>query len=428
MAVRDGHGSLRATQIDMLRSMYTSEELKFPKEPFYFTLCIQVPFESADSGIVDLELGVRLLATYPLDSPQISVTCGCLSREQSGELLRALHANLANLKEDEMQVLSAVSWIQENADQYFTRRASADGGVNSGDVPDEESADVREDADDSPLSEAQMAAAADDCAHVVVADGAEVVDAFYGEGEADGDRKESNVVAKPSTTGSVHEFRVTVFDESVQVFEGEWDAEGVYVYQAYNDEIADWALEHQRFGGPQFKPTRMTWIKPSFAWVLYRSGYGRKHNQTRILKIKLTHESIAELLSNCHCKEGGGGSNGRVQWDPARDLLSGDGNGKEPRVFLRKRAIQIGLKGPLSVLYVDMAISIQDVTDLGKRVGEAHAAKTKVKMDELLHDLPIELPYTPRCPDSALRSLGMLPGETATWVAKIGFGKTFPNG
>ena len=48
-----------------------------------------------------------------------------------------------------------------------------------------------------------------------------------------------------------------------------------------------------RFGGPDFNPTRMTWIKPSFAWVLYRSGYGRKHNQTRILKVKLAHEAVA---------------------------------------------------------------------------------------------------------------------------------------
>ena len=73
----------------------------------------------------------------------------------------------------------------------------------------------------------------------------------------------------------------------VQVFNAEWDEEGVFVYQAFKDSIADWALENQRFGGPEFNPRRMTWIKPSFAWVLYRSEYARKDNQTRILKIKL---------------------------------------------------------------------------------------------------------------------------------------------
>merc|ERR1719353_2039225 len=73
-------------------------------------------------------------------------------------------------------------------------------------------------------------------------------------------------------------------------FIGEWDSEGVFFYQAFNDRIADWAVEHQCFGGPDFNPTRMTWIKPSFAWVLHRSGYGRKPGQNRVLKVKLLHE------------------------------------------------------------------------------------------------------------------------------------------
>ena len=53
----------------------------------------------------------------------------------------------------------------------------------------------------------------------------------------------------------------------VQVFRGEWDEEGVFVYQAFNEQIANWALQHQGFGGPHFNPVRMTWVKPSFAWV-----------------------------------------------------------------------------------------------------------------------------------------------------------------
>jgi hypothetical protein len=82
--------------------------------------------------------------------------------------------------------------------------------------------------------------------------------------------------------------------------------------------------------------TRMTWIKPSFAWMLYRAGYGRKTGQTRILKLKLPHAAVAELLSACECKHGGGGSKGRVQWDPSRDLMSSDGKGNatEPRRML----------------------------------------------------------------------------------------------
>ena len=72
----------------------------------------------------------------------------------------------------------------------------------------------------------------------------------------------------------------------------------------------------------------MTWIKPSLAWVLYRSGYARKHNQQRILKVKLGHALVAELLCACACKQGGGGSKGRVQWVPARNLMTLDDRGR----------------------------------------------------------------------------------------------------
>jgi hypothetical protein len=40
----------------------------------------------------------------------------------------------------------------------------------------------------------------------------------------------------------------------------------------------------------------MTWIKPSFGWMLYRSGYATKHRQESILKIKLTHQGFQEIL------------------------------------------------------------------------------------------------------------------------------------
>ncbi|CAE7309541.1 PAO [Symbiodinium natans] len=215
----------------------------------------------------------------------------------------------------------------------------------------------------------------------------------------------------PDSLRADHDPEVDALSSSsgVQVFRSQWDDEGVYFYQAYNDEIAEWAVQHQQFGGPRFNPTRMTWIKPSFAWVLYRSGYGHKHNQTRILKVKLSHASVAELLQHCQCKTGGGGSKGRVQWDPERDLMSGDG--KAPRQMLRRRAIQIGLKGSLSELYVKSVIGIEDVTALAHRVHAAHtAADSKLAMSQLLPDLPAERPYVPCCPEPVLQRLRMLPG------------------
>merc|ERR1719193_2493229 len=114
----------------------------------------------------------------------------------------------------------------------------------------------------------------------------------------------------------------------------------------------------------------MTWIKPSFAWALYRSGYASKHNQQRILKVQLPHAAVADLLAQCQGRDGGGGSKGRVQWDPERDLHAGEG--REPRKMLNRRAIQIGLSKDLSAKYVESAIRISDVTHLARSVGEAH--------------------------------------------------------
>mmetsp|Transcript_29751 Transcript_29751/g.83126 ORF Transcript_29751/g.83126 Transcript_29751/m.83126 type:complete len:228 (-) Transcript_29751:41-724(-) len=209
-------------------------------------------------------------------------------------------------------------------------------------------------------------------------------------------------------------------EAGVQVFRGEWDDEGVYVYQAFNERIAEWAVKHQRFGGPDFLRDRMTWIKPSFAWVLYRSGYGSKHNQNRVLKVKVPHDVLAALLERCACRVGGGGTKGRVQWDPERDLYSADG--KVPRRMIRQRAIQIGIKQELSHQYVDSTLSIQDVTPLAHAVQSAHRSKDPAAALAAL-SLPNERPYLPHCSLDTLRRLGMSPGESASNIARTGLGK-----
>ena len=152
----------------------------------------------------------------------------------------------------------------------------------------------------------------------------------------------------------------------------------------------------------------MTWIKPSFAWVLYRSGYAHKHHQERILKIKLPHDAVAALLSKCACRHGGGGTKGRVQWDPARDVLTSEEKGKVPRRMLRERAIQIGLSRELSERFVASIIAVHDVTELAHRVGAAHKAKdVAAAMAELSPLLPHERAYLPHCEQADLVRLQM---------------------
>lgn len=236
----------------------------------------------------------------------------------------------------------------------------------------------------------------------------------------------------------------------VQTFVGEWDLEGVYVYQAYCDEIADYAVANETLGGPNFRSQRMTWIKPSFAWMLYRSGYATKHGQRRILKVKLSHNAITYILSHCvcvdtnratqsavrtksrksHTKEADGDlscGTGRVQWDPGRDITTPDG--KVPQKLGGARAIQIGIQGQLSEYYVRNILSVEDVTGLAHQVRSAHQIKGRrqlqlrqAAMEELGSFLPLERPYMPCCSPDTLMALGMLPGDTADVLRRIGRG------
>jgi hypothetical protein len=76
-----------------------------------------------------------------------------------------------------------------------------------------------------------------------------------------------------------------------------YDEESITVYQAYDPTLADPAVAAQRFVAP-FKRERMTWIKPSFLWMMYRCGWATKPGQTRVLAIALTHEGFAWALAH----------------------------------------------------------------------------------------------------------------------------------
>ena len=64
----------------------------------------------------------------------------------------------------------------------------------------------------------------------------------------------------------------------------QYDRRCVRVYQAYNSAIAAEAVALQTFG-ESFNLNRMTWIKPSFLWMMYRSNWGTKKNQECVLAI-----------------------------------------------------------------------------------------------------------------------------------------------
>ena len=74
----------------------------------------------------------------------------------------------------------------------------------------------------------------------------------------------------------------------------------VVVYQAFNAGIAAHAVRHQTFRDdcPGYNPTRMTWVKTNFLWMMYRCGWaGKDANQARVLAISLSREGFDELLA-----------------------------------------------------------------------------------------------------------------------------------
>ena len=160
-----------------------------------------------------------------------------------------------------------------------------------------------------------------------------------------------------------------------------FDNEGIIVYQAFNPSIAEEAVRLGSFG-KGFNLDRMTWIKPSFGWMLYRSDYATKHNQERILKIKLSHEGFQTILSqgihtsfepdlfnsDLDWQLALRRSEVRYQWDPDRDLQLRR---------LERRALQVGIQGSVVRNYVNQwIVEIEDVTEL------AHAIKKAVESQQ----------------------------------------------
>ena len=172
-----------------------------------------------------------------------------------------------------------------------------------------------------------------------------------------------------------------------------FDDKTIRVYQAYNNEIADEALKLGKFGS-KFSLNRMTWIKPSFLWMVYRSGWATKQGQERILAIDLKREGFDEIVKNAvlssfrevsdlskeEWKEKLENSEVRCQWDPDRDIY-----GKP----IGRRAIQLGIKGETVKKYVnEWIVNITDITE------EVIEMREKIENGSFLDsDLPIEEKY-----------------------------------
>ncbi|MFD5242096.1 DUF4291 domain-containing protein [Streptomyces tendae] len=138
----------------------------------------------------------------------------------------------------------------------------------------------------------------------------------------------------------------------------------------------------------------MTWIKPSFLWMMYRCGWATKEGQETVLAVEIDREGFEWALRNACLSSYRPGvhsdratwqrelkrSPTRVQWDPERDLRL------QPLPY---RSLQLGLAGEAARRYADeWTVAIRDVTPLAREIhglvrdGDLDAARGLLPQEE----------------------------------------------
>lgn len=173
------------------------------------------------------------------------------------------------------------------------------------------------------------------------------------------------------------------------------DAETIVVYQAYRPSIGTYAVNHGVFGG-DFSYARMSWIKPNFLWMMYRSGWGTKEGQEVVLGRRIRRQFFEGLLACAVASSWGASgfssrdewaasvarSDVRLQWDPNHD--------PHGRPLLR-RAMQLGLRG--SVLQEFGKRELLEVIDMTEFVVTQREVLLRIGEAEL--KTPVERMYAP---------------------------------
>jgi hypothetical protein len=182
-----------------------------------------------------------------------------------------------------------------------------------------------------------------------------------------------------------------------------FDDETIIVYQAYLPSIGRFAVEKGYFGG-DFKYSRMSWIKPNFLWMMYRSRWGQAEGQEVVLAVRLKRRFFDSLLAQAVPSSFDGHafdsredwaiavarSDVRSQWDPDH-LPTG--------ATCERRAIQLGLRGAALEAYGKR--EIVQIIDMSAFVAEQRANIHGWKTGKLM--TPRERVYIPADPNFATR-------------------------
>jgi hypothetical protein len=194
--------------------------------------------------------------------------------------------------------------------------------------------------------------------------------------------------------------------QSGQHILAQFDDETIIVYQAYRSSIGRFAVENGFFGG-DFSYSRMSWTKPNFLWMMYRSDWGRSEGQEVVLAIRLRRSFFDSILEKAVASSFGQSglasqsewqaavvrSDVRLQWDP--DHLP---NGQP----CARRAVQLGIRGKTLEAYgKEQIVEIIDMSDF---VSEQCERVNDLTAGGLV--TPLEQVYRPSSAEAA-RTVGL---------------------
>jgi Domain of unknown function (DUF4291) len=148
----------------------------------------------------------------------------------------------------------------------------------------------------------------------------------------------------------------------------------------------------------------MSWIKPNFLWMMYRSGWGTKTDQEITLGLRLRREFFDGLLAQAvassfdraryathgEWRSALASSAVRLQWDPDHDPAGNP---------VARRAIQLGLRGPALEAFGKR--ELREVIDMSGFVAVQRERRASAGSPGLM--LPVERVYIPGDPAIAQR-------------------------